>query len=397
MFKKIVTFSIILCFSVPLFSFSDQITTERIIKENKEYISFMNVCISNFGQSQTEEFFKVYEAHFNAEVAFLQSEYRRSYKSIYKSQTVNDDLYNNVLVDYYHEHSKLILDRLAPSIIKSKNKSARLYLTLAYRDRSFSRNLQMAALATPPRLHSYRMYKLRDAIIMTRRSMRYALLALFESQNTDVKKKIYIHLFEMEREQGNPFYVRFMNKTGEEYLKEYNRDFNDYEKEYTAELLKKKEDYIEQNKDKSLLDIQNDDTKKYFFEKNVTRRLRFKMEQRTAEYLRNGEFDQANDIVQKYIEDFNFKLIIAVIEIVETNNKESYPDFDFELLKTHHYDNYDRLRKENAIDLFISRVKVVDDFGVNGTNKSNGSETSAENAVIQDNTKKEEENTVPVP
>ncbi|MBN1500534.1 MAG: hypothetical protein JW982_10275 [Spirochaetes bacterium] len=378
MLKKAVFFIVFLSFSIPLFSFSDQTTTERKINENKEYISFMNVCISNFGSSDIETFFKVYEAHFNAEVAFLQSEYARSFKNVYQSQTIHDDLYNKVLVDYYHEHSKLILDKLAPSIIKSKNKSARLYLTLAYRDRSFSKNLQMAALATNPRQHSYRMYKLRDAIIISRRSMRYALLALFESQSIEIKKKIYDHLFEMEREKGNPFYVRFLSKTGEDYLKEYNRDFNDYEKEYTVELQTKKETYMEQNKDKSLQELQENDNSKYLFEKNVSRRLRFKMEQRTAEYLRNGEFDKANDIAVKYIDDYNFKLILAAIEILETGSKDEYPGFDFENLKTHHYDDFSRLRKDNAIDLFISRVKVVDDIGVNGKN-TNPDKSSVEN------------------
>lgn len=392
--KIIVSLIIIMAASIPVFSFSDQTTTERIINENKEYIEFMNYAITNFGKAQNDEFFQIYQLHFNAEVAYLQSDYKRAFRDVYKSQSYHDKLFDVVLTDYYLEHSKIMLDKLAPSIIKSKNKSARLYLTLGYRDRALSSNLQQIARATRPTLHSYRMHKYRDAIKRARRAMRYAMLALFESQDIATKKKIYDHLFEMERERGNPFYNRFLSKTDDGYLKEYHRDFENYEKEYSVELQKKIEKYESENENKSVIDAESENVYavQFLFEKKVERRLRFKHEKRTAEYIRNADFDQANDIIRKYVDDFNFKLIIATIEVVQTSKIDNYAGLDFENLKVHHYDNYSRFYKseENVLESYASKVRVVDDIDPK-KNESSQNE-SQENASEEKSDETAEEN-----
>ena len=59
------------------FSFTDQTTSERIIKENKQFIEFINICLSNFARDKKDDFLKSYEKHFNGEVAFLQSDYQQ--------------------------------------------------------------------------------------------------------------------------------------------------------------------------------------------------------------------------------------------------------------------------------------------------------------------------------
>lgn len=374
--------------SVPAFSFSDQTTTERIINENKEYIEFMNICITNFGEKQNADFFNIYQLHFNAEVSYLQSDYKRAFKNVYKSQGFHDKLFDIVLTDYYLEHSKRILDKLAPSIIKSKNKSARLYLTLGYRDRALSRSLQDIARATRPTLHSYRMHKYRDAVKRARRSIRYAFLALFESQDIETKKKIYADLFKKENDRGNPFYQRFLDKKDEEFLKEFHRDFNDYEKVYSVELDKKLEEYKKENANKADIEKKNDYSTQFLFEKRVERRLRYKYEKRAADYIRNADFDQANDIIRQYVDDFNFKIILSTIEIVQKEKADDYQGLDFENLKNHHYDNYSRFYKsdKNVLESYASKVKVVDDIApVNDQSESDSSTPGNSDTTNVDN------------
>ena len=201
--KLSVFLCVITLIPVMTFAFSDQTTTERIIKENKEFVEFINICLSNFARTKSEDFLKAYEKHFNKKTTFLQSDYRRAYKRVYSSQEDLIGLYEFTIRDLYLANSKDFLDRLAPSIIRSKNARARLYLTLGYRDRTISWTHYTIGEASNPRLFSYKIFKYEEGIKMARRAKRYGFLALFESQKDEVKRRIYMHLLKKEKEKGN--------------------------------------------------------------------------------------------------------------------------------------------------------------------------------------------------
>ncbi len=215
-------------FHNPVFSWSDQTTTERILRENKYFISFIDLCISNFVRDKENDFFKIYEKHFNADVAYLQSDYKRAFKRIYSSQKLMVKLYEEVLANFYLEDSKKILDDFAPGIIRSKNARARLYLTLGYRDRTISWNFYMVGNASNPKLYSYKLYKYEEGIKMARRAKRYGFLALFESQAPKMKMKIFNRLLKSEKEKGNKFFNRFLDKNEKDYIDEMNKTYNIY-------------------------------------------------------------------------------------------------------------------------------------------------------------------------
>ncbi|MBP7901947.1 MAG: hypothetical protein KA015_03920 [Spirochaetes bacterium] len=360
--RKIVFLGIIV--SLNLFAFSDQTNTERIVKENKEYIEFIDLPVSNFGDKESENFFKIYLAHFNAEVAFLQSDYKRSFRKIFEAQKMGVILYEKILTDYYLEDSKDLLDRMAPFVIKSKNSLARLYLSLGYRDRAQCATIKRSADASHPRLRSYKINQYIESIKYARRSMRYALLALFEAQDVEMKKYILAHMIEAERERNNPFYERFLKKQDSEIVEEINRDFDSYDKEYVQKAAAKKKEYDDAKKP---LDP---DTEKYLGELRTERRVRFKDEKMTAEYIRNGEFAKAEDIIRKYVDDMNFKIINATLEVEKTSEGKEKADYDYEKIRVHHLDNNSRYSKDSYLEGFYKKAKIVDDI----SKKDNDSE-----------------------
>jgi len=412
------TLVLLLAVVIPVYSFTNQTTTERVLGENKEFIEFMNVCVSNFGEKDTDQFFEVYQKHFNAEVSYLQSDYKRSFHNIVGSQKINVVLFNKVLTDYYLEESKLILDKLAPGVIKSKNAPARLYLTLGYRDRAVAKNIKTMAESSRPHLRSYKIYNFLEAIKLTRRSMRYGMLALYESQTVEVKKEIFNNLLKAEKAESNPFYTRFADKnTDKEFVAEVNRSYDEYEKEYSTELDKKRKEWEESIKlndtgvkketdnktvqpeqkaapeknntaaveEPNLPSVGNeseggviDKSHQYLYEKKLERRGRFRTEKKVAEYLRNGEFKQAEDIIRKNVEDFDYKLILATINIIQSKNEGQYQGVDFENLKLHHLDNNSRIAKKSIIDSFSGKVKVVDDISKNKKPEAAKSDNTAE-------------------
>ncbi|MGL4368477.1 MAG: hypothetical protein ACRCUT_02215, partial [Spirochaetota bacterium] len=330
-------------------------SVERQLKENREFIEFMNVCITNFGEKQKNVFFDIYEMHFNADVSFLQADYRRAFRDIYQSQKKQIDLFSEILTAVYLEDSKTILDRIAPGVIKSKNSAARLYLTLAYRDRATARSMQTMGDAVNPRLYSEKISRYIEAVKLSRRSIRFGYLALFESRNIEMKKYIYNHLLEIEREKGNIFYTRFLSKADDGFVKELSRSFDDYEQEYKKNTASAPDPAAAAESNAKPAAAQP------AFEKKVEREVRFRQERRVAEYIRDAEFDKAEDIMMKYVEDFNFKLIQATIEAVSAREKDSI-SLDWASLRIHHADNFSRLSKESVLDSFASNLRVRDDI-----------------------------------
>lgn len=360
--------------SVRVYPFSDQTTTERILKENKQFVEFIDICVSNFAEDKKDDFRKACEKQFNADVAYLQSDYKRAYKRVYSSQGDMEKIYREMVKNYYLEDSKAILDKIAPGIIKSKNARARLYLTLGYRDRTVSWVHYTVADASNPKLFSYKIYKFVDAIKMARRAKRFAFLALFESQVTDVKRKIFNELCKNERDEGNVFFSRFVDLKEDEYIKEMGRTYDEFIKsgDDKKEGIKKEESKKEETKKEGEEKKQPDKTAsreegaagEKTFEKKVEKRVRFRNEGKVARYLLNSEFDKGEDIMRGYIDDFNFKLISATFKVLSATESETAAAerVGFDKLKVHLLDNYSRFSKKSLMGSFAETLKVEDDI-----------------------------------
>jgi len=372
-----------LCFGgTHLYGYSDQITTERILSDNKSFIDFLDPCVTNFAEPMTDRYREIYQTHFNADVAYLQSDYRGAFKRVYASQGKQVDFYSELLKNYYLEKSKEMLDGLAPEIIRSKNSRAKLYLTLAYRDRAVALNYYTIGDASNPRLYSYKIYKFIESVKMSRRAKRYGFLALFESRTNEMKTRIYNHLFEMEREKGGKFYVRFLSKNGDAFLEELNRE-NPRDEEKTPE---KKTDEHRDEKAPAVSDREAGD-----FENRIEGRVRFRNEKKVAGYLLNAEFEKAEDIIRNYIDDFNFKIIKATIEVLSAQSKQAGAADEYGKLMIHHIDNYSRLSRESALESFAGKVKVEDYVDRKKTDGNDDSKAPVDEAVKKDSKSKEEE------
>ncbi|MBN2079215.1 MAG: hypothetical protein JW838_09630 [Spirochaetes bacterium] len=359
--------AVFILLSGAVFSYSDQTTTERILKENNRFIEFINVSITNFAENKKEEFLAAYDKHFNADVAYLQSDYRRAFKRIYASQGEMEKLYREMVKDHYLEDSKAILDRLAPRIIRSRSARARLYLTLGYRDRTVSWVHYTVGDASNPKLHSYKIYKFEDAIKMARRAKRYAFLALFESQTNEKKFKIYNQLCKNERAAGNLFFNRYADLNEEDYIKELGKSYMERQEENDAAKAG----------DAATKEAAREGRT---FEKSVEKRVRFRNETKVARYLLNGEYEKAEDIMRQYIDDFNFKLINATFDMLTASEGElpQGDRVDFEAYKVHLVDNYARLSKDSMLDGLIEKVKVEDDVDKDADTEHPGVKTGGE-------------------
>ena len=237
-----------------------------------------------------------------------------------------------------------------------------------------------------------------ESIKLSRRAMRFGYLALFESRDIETKKYIYNHLLEIEREKGTLFYNRFLSKTGEGFIQELNRSFDDYEKEYQKNLA----DASHQQPAAPTAQgspagaaVQGAPAaeaalpaKEPVFEKKVEREVRFRMERRVAEYLRDAEFGKAEDIILKYVDDFNFKMVQATIEVTAAKEKDTLA-LNWDNLKAHHIDNAARYAKPSYLESIAGSIRVKDDIkkpepaAQNAPAAANGAQSPAAPAASQ--------------
>ena len=352
--KLLIPLLFVVASGMDLYSYSDQLTTERILKENRYFVNFINVSVTNFADEKRDIFKNAYEKHFNGEVAYLQSDYKRAFKRVYASQGTMVKLYEDIVRDHYLEGAKTILDTLAPGIIMSKNDRARLYLTLGYRDRTVSWTHYVSGEASNPKLHSYKLFKYEEAIKMARRAKRYGFLALFESQIPEVKIRIYNNLLAKEREKGTLFYNRFIDLSEQDVIRETGKSYKEYEEDLRRQAAEGKGGVP--------------------FEKKVQRRVRFRQEVKTAKNMLNHEFDRAEDILRKYVDDFNYKLMMATFDVLsqggaagtegeEGQSSAAFGDkkINYSRYKVHLNDNYQRITRDSVLEGLLEEVKVEDD------------------------------------
>ncbi|MCP4134368.1 MAG: hypothetical protein GY754_25565 [bacterium] len=367
---------VILSFSLPIYSFTDQANTERILEENKHYIHYINVGISNFAPEKKDEFMKVYAIHFNADVAYLQSDYKRAYKRIYASQGLMKDLYKYMLHEHYWKNSKEILDKLAPRVIRSKNARARLYLTLGYRDLTVCSTHYKSGQASNPKLFSYKIFKYESGIKMARRAKKYGFLSLFECQKGPIKRKIYNQLMKTQKIAGSRFYSRYVDLDEKAIINELSKSFGRVQKdEKAAKAAKAAAGTTTAGAATAGTTVVKEPT----FEKKLEKRIRFKNENKMARYILNNEFDKAEDIMRQNLADFNYKLIIATFDLLTVEEKDTKnAGKDYEEWKVHLNDNYMRLAKDSVLKLLVNEVKVEDAVTEEEIKKKKEEEKSAE-------------------
>ncbi|MCB1202603.1 MAG: hypothetical protein KDK41_18335, partial [Leptospiraceae bacterium] len=187
------TILILLLSAGTLFAVSpDQSFTERILKENRYFIEFINVPVSNYGTEKNIEMLKsANQYNFNANLWYLQSDYTKAFQEIRRSQELLRDLYLDLLQNRYLEDARQLLDISAPEIIQAKDKQAENFLRLGYRDLEVSRQFMVKGYNYNRFLFSNKIRLYIDGIKRARRARRFAFLALLESKTPYEEKAEY--------------------------------------------------------------------------------------------------------------------------------------------------------------------------------------------------------------
>ena len=110
-----------------------------------------------------------------------------------------------------------------------------------------------------------------------------------------------------------------------------------------------------------------------------------------AKFLLNREFDRAEEIIRKYVDDFNYKLIIATFDVLKTMKNMKF-NVNYDRYKIHHMDNYLKLKRKSVLKGFMGKVKVEDDID-NKTDKEKTEDSKKVNNTKKDTINKKENTT----
>lgn len=168
----------------------DQGFVEKILRENRYFIEFVNISVSNFGSPENEKTLKDANQHnFNANLYYLESNYVDAFKEIRLSQEILLDLYYDIVQKRYIEDARTLLDLNAPIIIQSKDRKSAHFLQLGYRDVEVARQFRDMGYNYNRFLFSNKIRYYMDAIKRARRAKRFAFLSLIESK-TPIEDKV---------------------------------------------------------------------------------------------------------------------------------------------------------------------------------------------------------------
>lgn len=345
----ILSVSIVLLSASVAFAFADRSNTERVIKENKAFIEFMDTCITNLGRQHTDAYGKLYGLHFNADLDYLQGDYGKAYKKIYASEREMAKVSGDMLREQYIENSKKIFGAIAAFMVKYQNAAARSYLTLGYADMAAAQEQLTLGEGSYRKIFSSKILKFQEGIQKVRRGQRYAFMALFEGLAPETKIAVYNEVVRKEREEGRGlFYSRFLDKDGEAFDEEMDRSFEDAMKNQDADR-KAIEEKAKQNGRIVALETKLDSKR------------RFKREVRAARFMRDRNFLAAEPILREYIPNFNFRLLTAMFDVLA--NEEDAPQLDYAQMKIHLLDDYEMLTQDSILKEIAKNVQLNDSDG----------------------------------
>ncbi len=163
-------------------SAGEQRFAEKGLKDNRYFFYFIDTSVTNLGDNEQQKIFKEsIQRDMIAQILYMKFSFSDSFKEVRHSQKLLINLYQKTLTKDIAITLKL-LNSFAPEVINTKNRKARHYLSLGYRDVAVARQYLLMADNYRQSLYSMRLYKYAKAIKKAKHGKRYAFMAILESR-----------------------------------------------------------------------------------------------------------------------------------------------------------------------------------------------------------------------
>ncbi len=319
------------------FSLGTRSDSERILRENSEFIDFLNISITNFGEDKNEQFAKAFTLHCRGDYSYMTGNHINAYNDIRDSQIELASISSDMLQKVYIDEAKKTLAAIAAYQVKNHDDEAYYFLSSGLAEVAQAEKYLTIGQNSYRKVFSYKVFKYEEGIQRIRRAFRCAFMSLFSALDDEIQIKVYNEMVRVEKEEGRGnYYSRFLGKEGESFDEEMMKTYED--EEFRSER---------ENSEKSIS-----------MERKMESKKRFKKEARTAKFIKHRDMNFADYSFREQIPDFNFRLINAMLTVIAGD--KTVPDLDYEKMRIYLSDSYLMMTKNSSLETIRKNVKPED-------------------------------------
>jgi hypothetical protein len=170
----------------------DQAFMKNALDDNRLFIDFINVHVSNFANEEYLVLFrKAAEYNFISESYYLSGDYKRSFENTLEVHRNLRELYYKILTERYEKDTEELLKMSTTIILMAKDKSAEYSLKMGYGNLARGIHKRKYGFGVSKQMLSQKIKIYMEAVNSIIRAKRYAMIAIIESTIPLIDKKDY--------------------------------------------------------------------------------------------------------------------------------------------------------------------------------------------------------------
>lgn len=186
----------ILLLTQPLFSqrtksslsAGNQRHSEKSLKDNRYFFNFINTTITNTGtEEEISLFIEAARRDLISRMLYMKFAFNPAMNEIRTTQLILIELFRKIAVREI-DSATLLLNEIAPEVLKTGNKASKKYMSLGYRSADWAEKVMIMSDNLPEKNYSIKIYEYVKAIKNAKYCKRYGIIALIENRIPPEKK-----------------------------------------------------------------------------------------------------------------------------------------------------------------------------------------------------------------
>ncbi len=169
-------------------SAGNQRHSEKSLKDNRYFLNFINTTITNSGTDEEKALFlEASRRDMISRMLYMKFSFNPAMNEIRTSQLILINLFSKIAIREI-ESATLLLNEIAPEVLKTGNKASKKYMSLGYRSADWAEKVKIMSDNLPEKNYSIKIYEYVKAIKNAKYCKRYGIIALIENRIPPEKK-----------------------------------------------------------------------------------------------------------------------------------------------------------------------------------------------------------------
>lgn len=163
-------------------SAGNQRHSEKSLKDNRYFFNFINPTITNSGSDEEKNIFtEAARRDLISRMLYMKFSFNPAMNEIRTTQLLLIDLFSRIAIREI-ESATILLNEIAPEVLKTGNKASKKYMSLGYRSADWAEKVMIMSDNLPEKNYSIKIYEYVKAIKNAKYCKRYAIIALLENR-----------------------------------------------------------------------------------------------------------------------------------------------------------------------------------------------------------------------